>query len=81
VNTLRLLGRQMRMFTIPNQSSVAKARQVFDGHGRMRPSSYSERIVDIMLELVRFTVLPRPHVEVLADRYSKRVGSASTVQR
>ena len=72
VNTLRLLGRWMRMFTIPNQSSVAKAYQEFDEAGRMRPSSYYDRIVDVMEELVRFTVLLRPHVGTLTDRYSER---------
>jgi len=72
VNTLRLLGRWMRMFTIPNQSSVAKAFQEFDEAGRMRPSSYYERIVDVVEELVRFTVLLRPHVDQLTDRYSER---------
>ncbi len=72
VNTLRILGRWMRMFTIPNQSSVAKAFQEFDDHGRMRPSSYYDRIVDVMEELVRFTILLRPHVQQLVDRYSER---------
>ena len=72
VNTLRLLGRWMRMFTIPNQSSVAKAFEEFDEAGRMKPSSYYDRIVDVMEELVRFTVLLRPHAEQLVDRYSER---------
>lgn len=73
VNTLRLLGRWMRMFTIPNQSSVAKAWQEFDDQGRMKPSSYYERIVDVMEELVRFTILLRPYgQDVLVDRYSER---------
>ena len=72
VNTLRLLGRWMRMFTIPNQSSVAKAWQEFDERGRMRPSAYYDRIVDVMEELVRFTVLLRPHAAQLVDRYSER---------
>jgi arsenical resistance protein ArsH len=72
VNTLRLLGRWMRMFTIPNQSSVAKAFQEFDDAGRMKPSAYYERIVDVMEELVRFTVLLRPHGSQLVDRYSER---------
>ena len=72
VNTLRLLGRWMRMFTIPNQSSVAKAFQEFDEAGRMRPSDYYDRIVDVMEELVRFTMLLRPHTAVLTDRYSER---------
>ncbi|MBW0368316.1 arsenical resistance protein ArsH [Ensifer adhaerens] len=72
VNTLRLLGRWMRMYTIPNQSSVAKAWQEFDSQGRMKPSSYYDRIVDVMEELFRFTVLLRPHGEQLVDRYSER---------
>jgi arsenic resistance protein ArsH len=72
VNTLRVLGRWMRMVTIPNQSSVAKAFQEFDEAGRMKPSSYYDRIVDVMEELVRFTVLLRPHAVQLVDRYSER---------
>lgn len=72
VNTLRLLGRWMRMFTIPNQSSVAMAYKEFDEAGRMKPSSYYERIVDVMEELMRFTVLLRPHTAQLVDRYSER---------
>lgn len=72
VNTLRILGRWMRMNTIPNQSSVAKAWQEFDSDGRMKPSSYYDRIVDVMEELFRFTVLLRPHAEQLVDRYSER---------
>lgn len=72
INTLRVLGRWMRMFTIPNQSSVAKAYEEFDEAGRMKPSSYYDRIVDVMEELVRFTVLLRPHADQLVDRYSER---------
>ncbi len=72
VNTLRILGRWMRMITIPNQSSVAKAYQEFDETGRMLPSSYYDRIVDVAEELVRFTVLTRRHADQLVDRYSER---------
>lgn len=72
VNSLRLLGRWMRMFTIPNQSSVPKAFQEFDETGRMKSSNYYERIVDVVEELVRFTVLLRPYVDRLTDRYSER---------
>jgi arsenic resistance protein ArsH len=72
VNTLRILGRWMRMITIPNQSSVAKAYQEFDDSGRMLPSSYYDRIVDVAEELVRFTVLTRSHSDQLVDRYSER---------
>jgi arsenic resistance protein ArsH len=60
------------MFTIPNQSSVAKAYDEFDEAGRMKPSAYYDRIVDVIEELVRFTILLRPHAEQLVDRYSER---------
>lgn len=72
VNTLRLLGRWMRMITIPNQSSVAKAYQEFDEAGRMKPSPYYERVVDVMEELVKFTLLTRDRADYLVDRYSER---------
>jgi len=71
VNTLRQLGRWMRMVTIPNQSSVPKAYQEFDEDGRMRPSAYYDRIVDVMQELLRFTLLLRPHTALLTSRYSE----------
>ncbi|WP_296617422.1 arsenical resistance protein ArsH [Sphingomonas sp.] len=79
VNTMRLLGRWMRMYTIPNQSSVAMAYKEFDEAGRMRPSSYYDRIVDVMEELVRFTILLRPHTAQLVDRYSERKAAGTTV--
>jgi arsenic resistance protein ArsH len=79
VNTLRLLGRWMRMFTIPNQSSVAMAYKEFDEAGRMRPSSYYDRIVDVMEELVRITVLMRPHAVQLVDRYSERKATGAMI--
>ena len=72
VNTLRLLGRWMRMVTIPNQSSVAKAYQEFDAAGRMLPSPYYDRVVDVMEELVKFTLLVRDRSDYLVDRYSER---------
>ena len=81
VNTLRVLGRWMRMVTIPNQSSVAKAVQEFDADSRMRLSPYYDRIVDVMEELVRFTVLLRPHREALTDRYSERKAAGRVVDR
>ncbi|WP_285711432.1 arsenical resistance protein ArsH [Erythrobacter oryzae] len=80
VNALRILGRWMRMFTIPNQSSVAKAYMEFDESGRMKPSAYYDRIVDVMEELVRFTVLLRPHADTLVDRYSERVERDTPVE-
>jgi arsenical resistance protein ArsH len=72
VNQLRVLGRWMRMLTIPNQSSVAKAYEQFDDAGRMKPSAYYERVVDVMEELVKFTLLTRDRLDYLTDRYSER---------
>jgi arsenic resistance protein ArsH len=72
VNAMRVLGRWMRMFTIPNQSSVAKAWQEFDADGRMKASSYYDRVVDVMEELIKFTLLLRDHRDWLVDRYSER---------
>jgi arsenic resistance protein ArsH len=72
VNQLRVLGRWMRMITIPNQSSVAKAFLEFDEAGRMKPSAYYERVVDVMEELVKFTLLTRDVAPYLVDRYSER---------
>ncbi|MNR42751.1 hypothetical protein D3C85_1612950 [compost metagenome] len=79
VNQLRVLGRWMRMFTIPNQSSVPKAYMEFDEAGRMKPSAYYDRVVDVMEELVRFTVLTRPHAGRLVDRYSERKAAGQPV--
>ena len=72
VNTLRLLGRWMRMVTIPNQSSVPHAYEQFDDAGRMKPSANYDRVVDVMEELLRFTWLLRDRADYLVDRYSER---------
>lgn len=72
VNTLRLLGRWMRMFTIPNQSSVPMAYKEFDEEGRMRQSGYYDRVVDVMEELFKITLLMRGRSAYLTDRYSER---------
>lgn len=81
VNQLRVLGRWMRMFTIPNQSSVAKAFAEFNEAGRMKPSPYYDRIVDVMEELMKFTLLLRDRSAYLTDRYSERVESAEEVAK
>ena len=79
VNQLRVLGRWMRMITIPNQSSVAKAFLEFDEAGRMKPSAYYERVVDVMEELMKFTLLTRDVAPYLVDRYSERKESADAL--
>ena len=79
VNQLRVLGRWMRMLTIPNQSSVAKAFMEFDADGRMKPSAYYDRVVDVMEELVKFTLLTRDVADQLVDRYSERKESGEAL--
>ncbi|MDP3294251.1 MAG: arsenical resistance protein ArsH [Nevskia sp.] len=81
VNQMRILGRWMRMITIPNQSSVAKAFLEFDQHDRMKPSSYYDRVVDVMEELVKFTLLTREVSTHLVDRYSERRESAAALSK
>ncbi|WP_457922504.1 arsenical resistance protein ArsH [Xanthomonas euvesicatoria] len=81
VNQLRVLGRWMRMVTIPNQSSVAKAFQEFDEAGRMKPSAYYQRVTDVCEELVKFTWLVRGRSAYLTDRYSERVESAEELSK
>ncbi|GFM69813.1 arsenical resistance protein ArsH [Pseudomonas cichorii] len=81
VNQLRVLGRWMRMFTIPNQSSVAKAFTEFDDSGRMKPSSYYDRLVDVMEELMKFTILLRDRQDYLVNRYSERKESAAELSQ
>lgn len=73
VNQMRILGRWMRMVTIPNQSSVPKAFTEFDAAGRMKPGPLYDRVVDVCEELVKFTLLVRDHDAYLTDRYSERV--------
>ena len=81
VNQLRVLGRWMRMFTIPNQSSVPKAYMEFDDNGRMKPSPFYDRVVDVMEELVKFTLLLRDRQDYLVDRYSERKESAEQLMK
>jgi arsenic resistance protein ArsH len=81
VNQMRVLGRWMRMITIPNQSSVAKAFMEFDENDRMKPSAYYDRVVDVMEELYKFTLLTRDIAPFLVDRYSERKESAEELSR
>jgi arsenic resistance protein ArsH len=81
VNQMRLLGRWMRMLTIPNQSSVAKAFMEFGDDDRMKPSAYLDRVVDVMEELVKFTLLTRDASDYLVDRYSERKESAEQLMQ
>jgi len=81
VNQMRVLGRWMRMITIPNQSSIAKAFQEFDDEGRMKPSAYYDRVVDVMEELVKFTLLTRDVSSLLVDRYSERKETAEALTK
>ena len=81
VNQMRVLGRWMRMLTIPNQSSVAKAYQEFGDDDRMKPSPYFDRVVDVMEELFKFTLLTRDVAPYLVDRYSERKESADALSR
>jgi arsenic resistance protein ArsH len=81
VNQMRILGRWMRMLTIPNQSSVAKAFLEFEEDGRMKPSAYYDRLVDVMEELVKFTLLTRDIAPYLVDRYSERKESADELSK
>ena len=81
VNQMRILGRWMRMLTIPNQSSVAKAFLEFDEAGRMKPSAYFDRVVDVMEELIKFTLLSRDVAPYLVSRYSERKESAQALSQ
>lgn len=81
VNQLRVLGRWMRMITIPNQSSVPKAFLEFDEAGRMKPSPYYDRVVDVMEELMKFTLLTRDVAPYLVNRYSERKESDEELSR
>lgn len=81
VNQMRILGRWMRMITIPNQSSVAKAWQEFDDAGRMKPSSFYDRVVDVMEELMKFTLLTRGISDHLTNRYSERKEAAALLEK
>ena len=81
LNQMRVLGRWMRMITIPNQSSVAKAFMEFDESDRMKPSAYYDRVVDVMEELYKFTLLTRDIAPFLVDRYSERKESAAELSQ
>ena len=78
---MRILGRWMRMITIPNQSSVPKAFLEFEDNNRMKPSANYDRVVDVMEELVKFTLLTRSVSSYLTDRYSERKESAEELSK
>ena len=78
---MRALGRWMRMITIPNQSSVGMAYKEFDEAGRMKPSSYYDRLVDVMEELMKFTLMTRDVSDYLVDRYSERREAIAEMQK
>ena len=81
VNQMRILGRWMRMITIPNQSSVPKAFQEFDADGRMKPSPLYDRVVDVCEELVKFTILTRDASSYLTQRYSERKEDGANLEK
>ena len=81
VNQLRILGRWMRLITIPNQSSTPKAFMEFDDDGRMKPSPYYNRMVDVMEKLVKFTLLTRDTKDYMVDRYSERIESGDNLMK
>ena len=81
LNQMRILGRWMRMITIPNQSSIPKAFLEFEEDGRMKPSAFYDRIVDVMEELYKFTLLTRGQSQYLTDRYSERKESAEELSK
>jgi len=81
LNQMRVLGRWMRMITIPNQSSVPKAFLEFDDNNRMKPSANYDRVVDVMEELVKFTLLTRSVSSYLTDRYSERKETAEELSK
>lgn len=78
---MRVLGRWMRIITIPNQSSVVKAFMEFDENDRMKPSAYYDRVIDVMEELYRFTLLTRDIAPYLVDRFSERKDSTEELSK
>ncbi|MGR3484296.1 MAG: arsenical resistance protein ArsH [Paracoccaceae bacterium] len=81
VNQLRILGRWMRLLTIPNQASTPKAWREFEEDGTMKDSPFRLRVHDVMEELAKFTYLTRDHREHLLDRYSERVESREELSK
>lgn len=81
VNQMRVLGRWMRMITVPNQSSIAKVFQEFDERDRLKPSAGLDRVVDVLEELVKFTWLTRDVSPYLVDRYSERKESGEELMK
>lgn len=84
VNNMRILGRWMRMFAIPNQSSIPKAYEQFDEAGKLKESPYRDRVIDVLEELFRMTILLRGSSAMLTNRYSENKSQytlAAEIQR
>lgn len=78
VNSLRILGRWMRMFAIPNQSSIPMAYKQFteadgpEGGSRLMEGGNRDRVVDCVEEFVKYSLLMRENFDLFNDRFSER---------
>ena len=65
----------------PFRSAWANSKTEVDDDKRMKPSPYYNRVVDVMEELIKFTILTRACSDHLVDRYSERVESAEELSK